>query len=64
QLGTKYLNEHWVVERQVLDPVTHAVVKPADYGALPELLAVQITLALLLPFVAILFVRLSGMRSA
>ncbi|MCS6786915.1 MAG: hypothetical protein NZ524_07800, partial [Thiobacillaceae bacterium] len=47
QLGTKYLNEHWVVERQVLDPVTHAVVKPADYGALPELLAVQITLALL-----------------
>ncbi|MCX7673595.1 MAG: hypothetical protein N2Z63_08370 [Thiobacillaceae bacterium] len=64
QLGTKYLNEHWVVERQVLDPVTHAVVKPADYGALPELLAVQITLALLLPFAAIGLVRLTRLTSA
>ncbi len=64
QLGTKYINQHWVVERQVLDPATHAVIKPADYSALPELLAVQIGLALLLPFAAILLVKATRLRSA
>lgn len=64
QLGTKYLNQHWVVERQALDPATHTVVKPADYSALPELLAVQIGLALVLPFAAILLVKATRLRSA
>lgn len=64
QLGTKYLNQYWVVERQVLDPTTHAVVRPADYSALPELLAVQIGLALVLPFAAILLVKATRLRSA
>jgi hypothetical protein len=64
QLGTKYLNQVWVVERQVLDPATHTVVKPADYSALPELLAVQIGLALTLPFAAILIVKATRLRSA
>jgi MFS family permease len=64
QLGTKYLNQYWVVERQVLDPATHTVVKPADYGALPELLAVQIGLALLLPFAAILLVKATRLKIA
>ena len=64
QLGTKYLNQAWVVERQVLDPATHTVVKPADYSALPELLAVQIGLALTLPFAAILIVKATRLRSA
>jgi hypothetical protein len=64
QLGTKYLNELYIVERQVLDPATHQLVKPADYGALPDLLAVNIGLGLLLPFAAILLVRMSRLRSA
>ncbi|MCU0842775.1 MAG: hypothetical protein MUC79_13810 [Thiobacillaceae bacterium] len=64
QLGTKYLNEFYVVERQILDPATHQLVKPADYGALPDLLAVNIGLGLLLPFAAILLVRMSRLRSA
>ncbi len=64
QLGTKYLNQLWVVERQVLDPATHAVLKPANYSALPELLSVQIGLALVLPFTAILFIKLARLRSA
>lgn len=64
QLGSKYLNQYWVVERQVLDPTTHAVIRPADYSALPELLAVQISLALLLPFAAILLVKAMRLRSA
>jgi MFS family permease len=63
-LGTKYLNQYWVIERQVLDPATHAVVKPADYAAMPELLAFQIGLALLLPVAAIMFVRLARIRVA
>jgi len=64
QLGTKYLNQYWVVERQVLDPATHSVVKPADYSALPDLLAFQIGLALALPFAAILLVKATRLRSA
>lgn len=64
QLGTKYLNQYWVVERQVLDPATHAVVKPADYSALPELLAFQIGLALALPFAAILLIKATRLNSA
>lgn len=64
QLGTKYLNQYWVVERQVLDPVTHTVIKPADYSALPELLACQIGLSLALPFAAILLVKAMRLKSA
>lgn len=64
QLGTKYLNQYWVVERQVLDPTTHAVVKPADYSALPDLLACQIGLALALPFAAILLIKATRLNSA
>jgi MFS family permease len=63
-LGTKYLNQYWTIDRQVLDPATHVVTKPADYSAMPELLAFQIGLALLLPVAAIVLVRLARIRVA
>jgi MFS family permease len=64
QLGTKYLNEAYVVTRQVKDAATGAVVTPADYSQLGELLIVQLVIGLLLPFAAILIVRALGLRWA
>ena len=64
QLGTKYLNEAFVLQREVLDPASHAVQAPADYSALPDLLGLQIALDLLLPLAAILLIRRIGLRGA
>ena len=64
QLGTKYLNELFVVTREVRDPVTNAIQTPDDYGQLGMLLIVQAVLGLALPFAAILFARFSRFRSA
>ena len=64
QLGTKYLNELFVVTREVRDPVTNAIQTPDDYSQLGVLLIVQTLLGLALPFVAILFARFSRFRSA
>jgi hypothetical protein len=64
QLGTKYLNQIYTVSRESKDAATGAVQTPADYGQLGELLMVQVALALLLPFAAILIVRASGLRWA
>ena len=64
QLGTKYLNELFVVTREVRDPVTNAIQTPDDYSQLGILLIVQALLGLALPFAAILFARFSRYRSA
>ena len=64
QLGTKYLNQAIIVTREVKDVATGAIKTPADYSQLGELLIVQITLALLLPFAAILILRYTRLRSA
>ena len=64
QLGTKYLNQIFIVTREVRDPATGALQVPADYSQLGTLLIVQILLGLALPFGAILFARLSKFRTA
>jgi MFS family permease len=64
QLGTKYLNQFYTVTREVKDAATGTVQTPAFYGELGELLIVQVAIALLLPFAAILIVRASGLRWA
>lgn len=64
QLGTKYLNEIYVVTRAVKDPATGAVQTPADYSALGALLLVQLVLTLVLPFAAIAAVRALRWRTA
>ncbi|MEK6550402.1 MAG: hypothetical protein AABZ50_02030 [Pseudomonadota bacterium] len=64
QLGTKYLNQAYVISREVQEPVTKIVKTPADYSQLGDLLIVQIIIALALPFAAILFVRMTRWRSA
>lgn len=64
QLGTKYLNQAFVITREVRDPVTHVLQTPEDYTQLGTLLIVQMVLGLALPFAAIVFTRLTRFRSA
>jgi len=64
QLGTKYLNEVFVVTREVRDQATGVILTPADYGELGELFITQLLLGLALPFSAILFVKLTKFKSA
>jgi hypothetical protein len=64
QLGTKYLNQVYVVTREVRDRATGALQVPADYSQLGDLLLVQLVIGLALPFAAILLARLTRFRSA
>ncbi len=63
QLGTKYLNEIFVITRGVKDQATGAIQTPADYSQLGELLIVQLLLGLVIPFSAILFAKLTKFKS-
>ncbi len=62
-LGTKYLNQAYIISREVKDK-TGAVTIPADYSQLGELLIVQLAIAVCLPFAAIFVIRLLRLRSA
>ena len=64
QLGTKYLNEWFVVTREVKDAVTGAVQVPADYSALGELMLTAMLIGLLAPLAAVAVIRLARLRSA
>ncbi len=64
QLGTKYLNEIFVVTRGVRDQATGAIQAPADYSQLGDLLITQLVIGLALPFSAILFAKLTKFKSA
>jgi len=64
QLGTKYLNEIFIVTREVREGANGVLPVPADYSQLGDLLIIQVMLGLVLPFAAILFIRLTRFRSA
>ena len=64
QLGTKYLNQLYVVTREVKDPASGAMVTPADYSQLGDLLIAATVIGLLLPFAAILLARALRLRTA
>ena len=64
QLGTKYANQVFTITREVRDPASDTVTTPADYSELGVLLICLATLGLLLPFLAIVIVRNSRLRSA
>ncbi len=63
QLGTKYLNEAFLVTRQVED-AAGAVQVAADYSELGVLLISTIVLGFVLPMLAIVFVKSTRFRSA
>jgi hypothetical protein len=64
QLGTKHLNELFLVTREVRDAATGVLAIPANYSALGTLLITVTILGLVLPFLAILFVKFTRFRSA
>ena len=64
QLGTKYLNDFYVVTREVRDQASGAIQTPADYSHLGSLLIAQLLLGLALPFVAIMFAKVTRFKSA
>ncbi len=64
QLGTKYLNQIFIVTREVRDRATDVAEMPADYSQLGDLLIVQVLIGLALPFAAILFARVNRFKSA
>ena len=64
QLGTKYLNDIFVVTREVRNQASGAIQTQADYSQLGSLLIMQLVLGLALPFTAILFAKLTRFKSA
>lgn len=64
QLGTKYLNDIFVVTREVRDQASGVLQTPADYSQLGSLLIWQVLLGLALPFAAILFAKVTRFKSA
>jgi MFS family permease len=62
-LGTKYLNEIYIVSREVKDK-TGTITVPADYSQLGELLVVQLIIGIGVPFAAIGLIRVLRLRSA
>jgi BT1 family len=64
QLGTKYLNQFYVVTREVKDSVTGEVSIPADYGDLGYLLITVTVIGLVLPIVSIIMIKHSRFKNA
>lgn len=64
QLGTKYLNQIFTVTREVRNPATGLVEVAANYSSLGSILATSILIGLVLPFLAILFVKVTKFRTA
>ncbi|GAB4298605.1 MAG: hypothetical protein Kow0058_14780 [Roseovarius sp.] len=62
-LGTKYLNQIFVVTREVHDPATGALVVAADYSQLGWLLLTAAGLNLALPLAAVAIVQRTRLRS-
>lgn len=56
-LLTKYLNEIFIVSREVRDRITGEIVVPADYGSLGGLLIVVAATAVLAPLITIAIVQ-------
>jgi hypothetical protein len=62
-LGTKYLNEIYLVTREVRDRVTGAISTTADYGELGWLLIVVAIIGLVAPLLTILLIQRSPLRT-
>ena len=64
QLGTKYVNQIFLVTREVRDPVTGVITVSADYSDLGILLITVSTIGFVLPLAAIFLVKATALRSA
>ncbi|MGR9106565.1 MAG: hypothetical protein ACU843_06485 [Gammaproteobacteria bacterium] len=57
QLLTKYLNQVFIVAREVKDPASGAISTPADYGELGFLLITVTLIGLLIPLITVVIAR-------
>ena len=64
QLLTKYLNQVYIVSREVRDPITGVLHVPADYSELGLLVIVATVIGLVLPFATIAIVRMLRLKWA
>jgi hypothetical protein len=64
QLGTKYLNQVFMVSREVKNASSGAIEVPADYSQLGSLMLTSSALGLIMPILAIFLIRLLRWRSA
>lgn len=64
QLFTQYLNDLFLVTREVRDPVSGAVKVPADYSQLGELMVVVVAIGFFVPMATIVLARIARLRSA
>ena len=64
QLGTKYMNEIFLVTREVKDPASGQITVPADYSELGMLLISVTAIGFALPLLAILLVKHTRFRNA
>lgn len=63
QLVTRYVNQMFVVTREVRDAATGTVTLPADYSQLGDLFIAVTAIGLVLPMLAIVFVKTTRFRS-
>jgi hypothetical protein len=64
QLATKYVNQWFVVTREVKDPATGQITIPADYSDLGSLLIIVTIIGFILPLLAIVLVKHTRFRNA
>ncbi|SPJ31483.1 hypothetical protein [Falsiruegeria mediterranea] len=62
-LGTKYLNQTFLVTRAATDPETNEIISNADYSQLGHLLIAVAAITVAVPLVAIFFVQNSRLRT-
>jgi hypothetical protein len=58
-LGTKYLNEIFIITREVKDKITGQIQSMADYSELGMLLIVVTLLTLIIPIITVWFIQKS-----
>jgi hypothetical protein len=64
QLGTKYMNQVYIVSREVKDRASGTVKVPQDYSQLGELLIAVTLIGLVVPLLAVLFVKAMKLKTA
>lgn len=57
QLSTKYMNQIFIVTREVRDPATGSISVPADYSELGMLLITVTVIGFILPFLTIIIIK-------
>jgi len=62
-LGTKYLNQVWIVTREVQDPISGTLVTSADYSQLGWLLISVTLISAALPLITICIIQRSSLRT-